>query len=222
MQYKHNSQHKNKLSKEHNMANLKHVGRMKHNRRKIAVAYRTLPNDPYSAVVVTTENLMADEHDALIKLIESPAGQQADELADAMGRTSLPDGRNMLSAFHTTGKMIKVATSEVEMTPDTSATIPLNQLNEVIAQQKGVALEDLAIKSKVKRDNKAVEETASTNIVEDVTMTNEEVLTDDQLAAQYRSQADRLYKEAKALRAQAEELVPTKKKTAKSKSEESA
>ena len=36
------------------------------------------------------------------------------------------------------------------------------------------------------------------------------------LAAQYRSQADTLYKEAKALRAQAEELVPTiKKKTAK-------
>ena len=36
------------------------------------------------------------------------------------------------------------------------------------------------------------------------------------LAAQYRSQADTLYKEAKALRAQAEDLVPTiKKKTSK-------
>ena len=194
---------------------------MKHNRRKIAVAYRTLPTDPYSAVVVTTENLMADEHDALIKLIESPAGQQADELADAMGRTSLPDGRNMLAGFHTTGKMIKVATSEVEMTPDTSATISLDELNKVIAQQKGVALEDLAIKSNVRQPKKVVEETASTDIVEDVTMTSENVLTDDQLAAQYRSQADRLYKEAKALRAQAEELVPTKKK-AKAKTEESA
>ena len=202
------------------MANLKHIGRMKHNRRKIAVAYRTLPGDPYSAVVVTTENLMADEHDALIKLVESPAGQQAEELADAMGRTSLPDGRNMLAGFHTTGKMIKVATNEVEMTPDTSATIPLNELNEVIAKQRGVALEDLAVKSGVKQKEKPVEETVSTDIVEDVTMTNEEVLTDEQLAAQYRSQADRLYKEAKALRAQAEELVPTKKK-AKAKTEES-
>jgi len=39
------------------------------------------------------------------------------------------------------------------------------------------------------------------------------VLTDDVLAAQYRSQADALFKEAQALRKQAEELVPTKKKT---------
>ena len=40
-------------------------------------------------------------------------------------------------------------------------------------------------------------------------------LTDADLAAQYRSDADRLSKEAAALRRQAEELVPTKKKTAK-------
>jgi len=54
--------------------------------------------------VVTTENLMAEEHDTLIKLVESAAGQEADDLATAMARTPLPDGRNMLTAFHTTGK----------------------------------------------------------------------------------------------------------------------
>jgi hypothetical protein len=203
------------------MAALKHIGRMKHNRRKVAVAYRTIPNEPYSAVVVTTENLMADEHDALIKLIESPAGQQANELADAMGRTQLPDGRNMLAGFHTTGKMIKVKTDEVEMTPDTSTTIPLNELNEIVAQQKGVAIEDLAIQSgKKKADKPASVEEAVTDIVEDVTMTTEDVITDEQLAAQYRSQADALFKEAKSLREQAEELVPTKRKSKKT--EESA
>ena len=43
----------------------------------------------------------------------------------------------------------------------------------------------------------------------------EGVLTDEDLAAQYRSQADALFKEAKALREQAEELKPTKRKTKK-------
>mgnify|MGYP007000225146 len=43
--------------------------------------------------------------------------------------------------------------------------------------------------------------------------TDTNVLSDADLAAQYRSQADALYKEAKALRAQAEELVPTIKKS---------
>ena len=40
-----------------------------------------------------------------------------------------------------------------------------------------------------------------------------DVLTDEVLAAQYRSQADSLFKEAKTLREQAEELVPTKRKS---------
>ena len=40
-----------------------------------------------------------------------------------------------------------------------------------------------------------------------------DVLTDEALASQYRSQADSLFKEAKSLREQAEQLVPTKRKS---------
>ena len=47
------------------------------------------------------------------------------------------------------------------------------------------------------------------------------VLSDEDLAKSYRSQADRLSKEAAQLRRQAEELVPTKKKS-KAKVSESA
>ena len=49
--------------------------------------------------------------------------------------------------------------------------------------------------------------------MDEVVTTSEEVLTDEALAAQYRSQADALFKEAKSLREQAEALVPTKRKT---------
>jgi hypothetical protein len=56
-----------------------------------------------------------------------------------------------------------------------------------------------------------------------LTTPNEDgVLTDESLAAQYRSQADALFKEAKILREQAEELVPTKKKPTVKKTVESA
>ena len=40
----------------------------------------------------------------------------------------------------------------------------------------------------------------------------QEALSDDDIAAQYRSQADTMFKEAKRLREQADELSPTKKK----------
>lgn len=200
---------------------LKHVGRMKNNQRKVIVAYRTIPGDAESAIVVTTENLGADEHDSLMKLVESNAGQTAYELAEAMARVSLPDGRNMLAAFHTTGKMIKVPTNTVEMIPDNKTNIMLNELNLVIAQQKGVSIEDLALKGNTtKTENIASVNEIPESIVETIQAPVNDVLTDEQIAAKYRSDADRLYKEAKRLRDEADKLAPVKKKTAKT--EESA
>lgn len=192
----------------------KHVGRIKTNQRKVIVAYRTVPGEPENCVVVTTENLMAEEHDALMKLIESDAGQNEDVFANAMARSRLPDGRIMLAGFHVTGKMQKVATDLVEMTPDRSTVVNLTDLNKMIAEQRGVAIEDLATIDAGSQTE--VSQMATVNdmpVVEDaVSSTEGNVMDDAALAAQYRSQADTMFKEAKRLREQAEELVPTKKK----------
>lgn len=206
------------------MANIKHIGRIRTNKRRCIVAYRTLPGDPYSALVVMTESLPADEHDTLIKLVESAAGQQAEELALAMSRAYLPDGRNMLAGFHQTGQLKKVATQDIEMIPNASTSIPLNQLNEIIAQQRGVSVEDLAVKptspqpAQPKQEIPVVDD-AVTQAMQTAASSQAEVLTDEVLAAQLRSQADAMFKEAKRLREQAEELAPTKKKTTTKKTE---
>jgi len=222
------------------MANLKHVGRIRTNKRRVIVAYRTVPNEPLNALVVPTEALPADEHDALIRLVESPSGQQAYELAEAMFRTTLPDGRNMLSSFHATGQLRKVATSDIEMTPDHNTVLGLDKLNEMIAQQKGVSIENLALTPTVTDDvervarEKAAKEAAikatepasdddpvvaamraAANVASDesVPVPSVEPLTDAALATQLRSQADAMFKEAQALRKQADELAPAIKKT---------
>ena len=200
---------------------LKHVGRMANNQRRVIVAYKVVPNEPDQAIVVTTENLAAEEHDTLMKLVESPAGQEAEDLATVMMRTSLPDGSNMLARFHTTGKMVKVPTATVQMIPNRNTSILLSELNEAIAQQKGVTVADLAVKGGEAKPS-VVAEAATANIPEATVPTTDGVITDEDLAAKLRSDADRLYKEAKALRAQAEELVPTVKKTATKKTKTSA
>lgn len=193
---------------------LKHVGRIKNNKRKVVVAYRVVPNEPDNCVVVTTENLMAEEHDTLMKAVESDAGQRANEFAEVMARTTLPDGRNMLAGFHTTGKMVKMPTDSVEMTPDRQTVISLAELNQIIAEQKGVTVADLALKGASTQETQKTQETESVvePLNEAAAVTTDGLLTDEDLAAQYRSQADSLFKEAKRLRDQAEELVPTKKK----------
>jgi len=200
---------------------IKHVGRLARNQRKVIVAYRVVPGEPDNCIVVQTESLMSEEHDALMTAVEGSAGQEAYEFGEAMARAQLPDGRNMLAGFHTTGKMMKMATSDIEMVPDGTTTILLSELNKIIADQKGVTVADLALKGKDGKTTPVAEKVD--NPSEAYTNTSQsDVLTDDQLAAQYRSQADALFKEAKVLREQAEELVPTKKKQAKKVTEESA
>jgi hypothetical protein len=191
------------------MADLKHVGRLNTNNRRLVVAYRVIPNDPTNCLVVHTESLDADQHDTLMKTVESNAGQNAYELADVMARTQLPDGRIMLSAFHREGKLVKVPTSSVDMTPNNQTAINLAELNQIIADQKGVTVSDLAVKGP---ENKEAETVTADEPVTTPVDTQNDVLTDEDLAAKYRSDADRMFKEAKRLREMAEELVPTKKK----------
>lgn len=193
---------------------LKHVGRIKKTQKKCVVAYRLVPGTDDQAIIVPTESLMAEEHDTIIKLVESAAGQEAYELAEAMARTPLPDGRNMLAGFHTTGKMLKVPTKDIEMTPDLKTVIDLDELNTTIAQQKGVTVADLALKNPDGTQESAVEEVQeSVDPVElytsdtPATIISKEVLTDEKLAAQYRSQADALFKEAKSLREKAKDIT---------------
>lgn len=197
------------------MMALKHVGRMAKSKQKVIVAYRVIPGEPENCLVIPTQGLDASQHDSIIGLVESNAGQTAYEFAEAMHRTQLPDGLNMLVGLHKYGKMQKVPTDAVEMTPDTKTSLTLTELNKVIADQKGVTVADLAVKGADGKTVQPVKEVLTSDPVADyTTKTNTDgVLSDEDLAAQYRSQADALFKEAKVLREQAEQLVPTKKKT---------
>lgn len=205
---------------------LKHVGRLKTNQRRVVVAYRTLPNDPYSCLCIMSDSLNSADHDDIMKLVESDAGQSADEFYQAMDRVYLSDGRPMLAGLHTQGHLRKMSTTDVEMTPNHVTSVPLNELNQIIAEQKGVALEDLAIKPNTPQQQAPTQEPATETVAEPtaapLAASSNEVLTDEQIAAKMRSDADRLFKEAKALREQAEELSPTKRKTTRKKQTESA
>lgn len=208
---------------------LKHVGKMKHNDAKVCVIYRTLPGDAHSALVVGTSTLVDQYHNALMQVIESQDGQQANELGDALSTRHFPDGSNILEQLHLTGKLVKVATDKVWMTPTPQDKISLDELNLMIAEQKGVALDDLSIKADMPHVKKNDTKVDNVEIKDISTLTNERdvestsTLTEGMTtnsapkpvtASDYRSKADKLYKEAAKLRKMADELDPPKKKTA--------
>lgn len=201
--------------------NLKHTGKMNNNGAKCLIAYRTLPGESDQALVVDVARLTDAQHDELMKVVESNQAQSANELADVLSRRYFPDGRQMLMALHTDGRLKKVGTSQVTVTPTPSDTVVLSELNQMIAEQKGVTVDQLAVTETEEtvataQDVKSTAEPAPTQVQQDPN----QPLSDDDLAKSYRSQADRLSKEAAALRRQAEELVPTKKKTVTKKKED--
>ena len=189
---------------------MKHVGKMKNNSAKVAVVYRTLPGEPHSALVVGVQGLGDSSHDFLMTAIESEAGQSANELADVLATRRFADGSVMLGYLHGNGHLKKVPTSTVNMTPDSQTIIQLDKLNELIAQQKGIELEDLAItdgsqKKEPTKKEKEAKEKAKAIEISDKPMS----------ASELRSRADALYKEAAALRKEADLLDPPKSKKAK-------
>lgn len=185
---------------------MKHVGKMKNNAARVVAVYRTLPKDHNHCLVVGTQGLSDSYHDSLMSLIESDAGQQAHELADILAVRKFPDGSNMLQYLHANGHLKKVPTTMVLMTPNTQTQIPLNELNELIATQRGIKVEDLAV-SDGQRPNESEVTTQPDKVIQ------EEITTEFKLSpSEMRSRADSLFKEASRLRKEADKLDPPAKK----------
>ena len=201
---------------------MKHVGKMANNGAKVVVAYRTLPGDASSALVIGATSLSDSWHDALMNLVQEISGQQANELADLLAVRKFPDGQNMLEALHKRGQLKKVPTAGVIMTPNSTASIPLNELNEIIAQQKGITVDQLAItdgrmpnKKTLPKDDPTRTTSATVNAGENDVVTAQEIIAEDLSPTQLRSKADALFKQAQILRKQADEIDPPKSKKKK-------
>jgi hypothetical protein len=208
---------------------MKHTGKMSNNGAKVVIAYRTLPGDSSSALVIGTNNLNDTYHDAIMNLLQDVSGQQANEFADILSVRKFPDGNNMLEWLHTRGHLKKVPTKMVIVTPNTQNSIPLNELNEVIAQQKGRTVDELAISDEGKSNKKIPSKddptrttSVSVNAGEEdstselVTPTITPKVVEEDISnlspTQLRSKADKLFKEAQLLRKQADAVDPPKKR----------
>lgn len=201
---------------------MKHVGKMKNNGARVAVLFRTLPGDAQSALVCGTNGLPDAFHDALMSVIESDSGQQANELADILAVRRFPDGSNMLDYLHRNSLLTKVPTKMVTMVFDPRNQIQLDDLNQLIADQKGVSIDQLAIAEDTETEIIVQEET-TTPVKNKWDKAREEKAAKEAseakpetvalTPAEMRSRADALYKEAARLRKEADAMDPPKKKT---------
>ena len=190
---------------------IKHVG--KHNDRKVCVLFRQVPNEDHMCLIIYPETLPAHWHDAIMKVLESDVGQQADEFADALHRNLLPDGRVILETLHQERMIKKVRTADIIMTPRTDASIRLDELNKMLNEMK---LGEAAIKKMAEADatrglvdaptKRAAEAEFKSNRAQQqapMTAPATGALSDRDLAANMLSQAQRMEAEAKSMIAEA-------------------
>lgn len=196
------------------MAFLRHVG--KQGDRKVAIIFREVPGEPHMCLVVYTETLNQHIHDPLVACIESEIGQNSEHLAEALNRTYTKDGKIILQVLHSEGKLKKVNTETIVVTPAPNVKIKLNELNKMLDEMK---MGEEAVKKLAKmdqelgiqspnavqkiREQKIMEKAAKQQIKADATVG----LGDDQLAANLRNQAERMSREAKGLMVEAERLL---------------
>ena len=116
------------------MAFLKHIGR--HGDRKVVVIFRQIPGDDHMCLCIYPDLLATHWHDTIMRVLESPVGQAAEEFADALNRNLLPDGRNILGALHAERMMKRVNTEQVLMTPTMNSNVKLVELNKILNEMK--------------------------------------------------------------------------------------
>ena len=193
------------------MSFLRHVGKI--GDRKVAVLFREVPNEPHMALVTYTETLNQHIHDPMMAAIESQVGQGSENLADMLNRTYTKDGKIVLQVLHTQGLIKKVQTETVMMTPNSTTSIRLSELNKILTEMKqgedavkrlaeidsSRGLQDPADVARRMREAKEVRQP--------VTATTNDVLGDNQLANNLRQQAAKMSSEARGLMAEADRLM---------------
>jgi hypothetical protein len=116
------------------MAFMKHVG--KHGDRKVCIMFRQVPGEEHMALIIYPETLPAHWQGAVQTVLESDVAQQAEELADALHRNFLPDGRPILQTLHEERMIKKVRTSDIIVTPTSNTKIKLKEINKMQNEMK--------------------------------------------------------------------------------------
>ena len=204
-------------NKEIKMANMKHVGQVANTGLKCIVVFREIYDEngnvlePDNCLIVETERLPDMEHDDMVRVVESPAGQEADEFYQIAHRSMFADGINMLVKLNHRGYLKKYPTSQIMMTPNSYTSVPLSEINEIVRKQKtGMSPRDIANSMVDDTDKPARTATSlsQSQTIDQAVDTGEQAIDDSALAQTMLDQATTYEAEVTRLREEAYAMAP--------------
>ena len=196
------------------MANVKHVGQVANTGLKCVVVFREIYDengnvtDPNHCLIVETERLPDMEHDDIVRVVESDSAQTANQFYEIAHRSMFSDGINMLTKLHNRGYLKKYPTNQILMTPNSSTSVALNEVNEIIRKQKTGMSEGDIRNSMVDDTDKPPRNHTTSQQTTPAPKAEAGVLDDSDIAKNMLSQADTYEAEVKRLREEAYNMAP--------------
>ena len=196
------------------MANVKHVGQVANTGLKCVVVFREIYDengnvtDPNHCLIVETERLPDMEHDDIVRVVESDSAQTANQFYEVAHRSMFSDGINMLTKLHNRGYLKKYPTSQILMTPNSSTSVALSEVNEIIRKQSTGMSESDIRNSMVDDTDKPPRNHTTSQQTAPAPKAEAGVLDDSDIAKNMLSQADTYEAEVKRLREEAYNMAP--------------
>lgn len=110
----------------------KHVG--EHNGKKVVIVQRAIPQEEHMCSVLYTQIIPSHYHDDVMRVLESPEGQQSDEFWQVLHRRPAQTGTNLLEAVAREGYLKKAPTNQIIVKPNSKSSIRLDELNKLLIE----------------------------------------------------------------------------------------
>ena len=196
----------------------KHVG--EHNGKKVVIVQRSIPDEEHMCSVLYSQIIPTQYHDDIMRVLESPEGQQSNEFFEILiGRPASNGAASLLHAVAAEGYLKKAPTNQVIVKPNASSSIRLDELNKLL-REAGQG-EEASRKLEELDRQRGFKDTRKTNAPmpeygENISESTDGVLSNSDLAqinikqaTEMKAQAEQLLAEAARLETEAKDLDPT-------------
>jgi len=194
----------------------KHVG--EHNGKKVVIVQRAIPEEEHMCSVLYTQIIPSHYHDDVMRVLESPEGQDSNEFWKVLHRRASSSGNiNILEAVAREGYLKKAPTNQVIVKPNAASSIRLDELNKLLLDA-GTG-EEAARKLEQLDRERGYADNRKTGVPSEV-VSDRSVMSDSDLAqlnikqaSDMKAQAEVMLAEAARLEKEAQTLDPSLKKT---------
>lgn len=194
----------------------KHVG--EHNGKKVVIVQRAIPEEEHMCSVLYTQIIPSHYHDDVMRVLESPEGQDSNEFWKVLHRRASSSGNiNILEAVAREGYLKKAPTNQVIVKPNAASSIRLDELNKLLLDA-GTG-EEAARKLEQLDRERGYADNRKTGVPSEV-VSDGSAMSDSDLAqlnikqaSDMKAQAEVMLAEAARLEKEAQTLDPSLKKT---------